>query len=187
MTRDELIKFLKDSTEGVSPFQDIKSDDDFVKYYFSRFDELALDAFDILLDILLEPPDNNILGRISYDDFEFELEQALEVVGRKDPFNSLRKLRCLLERQKARPVIISIIGGLRQNAGFYLLEPVLDLEFLSDDELINLADAFSEIGGAKAIELLEKMRLKYSDRSQDLLRNIEICLQRANHKIKEQG
>jgi hypothetical protein len=57
-----------------------------------------------------------------------------------------------------------------------ILELLLE-ENLSENEAIRLADTISENGGIKAKEILQKMKVKYSDKSPDVLQEIDICLE----------
>lgn len=74
------------------------------------------------------------------------------------------------------------IGGLRHPDSVAILEPLFKNVQLNDDEIIRLACAFGEIGGLRALELLHRIKELYSDRSPEVLREIEIGIEYATRK-----
>lgn len=173
MTRKEVLNILINLSGSLGPFEKVDDMDDYVKMHRDMYDTMDDDSFDILIDILLNPPE---MGRIEPEDFEYELKEAITAIGRRNTKNSLEKVKDLLYVEQVRPVIIDIIGGLNCKEGILLLEPLLELENLTDDELINLACAFGAIGGLESCQLLKKMKVKYTDKSSVVLREIDIGL-----------
>lgn len=182
MTRNEIVNILINLSGSLGPFQKINGMEDYVKMHTDKYDIMDDDSLDILLDILLNPPE---IGHIETEDFEYELIEAITAIGRRKPQNCLRKVENLLYVKQVRSLIIDVIGGLHCKDGVLLLEPLLELDHLSDDEIINLACAFGEIRGLKALEILEKMKVDYSGRAPDVLREIEIGITRAKNTADE--
>ncbi len=173
MTRKEVLNILINLSGSLGPFQKMDGMDDYVKMHTDMYDIMDDNSFDILIDILLNPPE---IGRIEPEYFEYELKEAITAIGRRNTQNSLEKVKDLLYVEQVRPVIIDVIGGLDCKEVILLLEPLLELENLTDDELVNLACAFGAIGGLKSFEILKKMKVKYADKSSVVLREIDIAL-----------
>ena len=182
MTRKEVVDILINLSGPLGPFQKMDGMEDFIKMHTDMYDRMDDSAFDILVDILLNPPE---IGRIEPEEFEYELKEAITAIGRRDTLNCLKKVERLLHVEHVRPVIIDVIGGLHCKEGIFLLEPLLELKHLSDDEIVNLVCAFGEIGGLESFEILEKMKVKFSDRSPDVLKEIEIGITRVNKKTDD--
>ncbi|MEJ8303816.1 HEAT repeat domain-containing protein [Saccharibacillus sacchari] len=174
-TREEIEAALKDLCDGLSPFQKMDSFEDFVKMHTDVYDTFGDGSFDILLDILLFPPR---LGRIDAEDFKYVLADALAAIGKRNTRYALDKIRTLIDIKRIRPVLINAIGGLGSKDGLPILEPLLQLDGLSENDLMELACAFGDIGGKKAIESLETMKRNFGDHSPDLLKAIENELER---------
>lgn len=172
--RDTIVEVLRYLCDGLSPFQKMDSVEDFIKMHTDVYDTFGDDSFDILIDILLHPAE---LGRIDPNDFEYELQEALSAVGRRNPRYALDTIEDLLVMKSIRLVLINVIGGLKNEDGLFLLESLLqqstESDPLSENELIELACAVDEIRGEKAIEILEKMKIRYRNHSSDLLEYIE--------------
>ncbi|WP_411346619.1 hypothetical protein ACE3MZ_11790 [Paenibacillus sp. WLX1005] len=172
--RDTIVAGIEHLCDGIGPFQKMDTFEDYLQMQTDVYNTFGDDSFDILIDILLNPPD---LGRFDPNDFEYELQEAITAIGRRNPRYALDTLNDLLGIKSIRLVLINIIGGLENEDGLLLLEPLLqpsaEVDPLSEDELIGLACAFREIRGEKAIELLEKMKIKYYNHSSDLLQYIE--------------
>lgn len=173
MTRKEVVDILINISGSLGPFQKLDGMDDYIKMHTDMYDRMDDGTFDILIDILLNPPE---IGRIEPEDFEYELKEAITAIGCRNTQNCLEKVKDLLYVEQVRPVIIDVIGGLNCKEGILLLEPLLELESLTDDELANLACAFGSIGGLDSCEILKKMKVKYADKSSDVLREIDIGL-----------
>ncbi|ODP25957.1 hypothetical protein PTI45_04688 [Paenibacillus nuruki] len=172
--RDRIVAGIKHLCDGLSPFQKMDSVEDFIKMHTDVYDTFGDDSFDILIDILLHPPE---LGRIDPNDFEYELQEALSAVGRRNPRYALDTIEDLLGIKSIRLVLINVIGGLKNENGLFLLESLLqpsaESDLLAEDELIGVACAVDEIRGEKAVELLAKMKIRYRNHSSDLLEYIE--------------
>jgi len=172
--RDTILAGITHLCDGIGPFQKMDSFEDFLKMQTDVYDTFGDDSFDILIDILLHPPE---LGRFDPKDFEYELLEALIVIGLRNPRYTLDTVENLLSIKSIRLVLINIIGGLENEDGLLLLEFLLqsstESDLLSEDELIELACALGEIRGEKAVELLAKMKIKYYNHSSDLLQYIE--------------
>ncbi|OPX43450.1 hypothetical protein CLHUN_25970 [Ruminiclostridium hungatei] len=173
MTRKEVLNILINLSGSLGPFQKMDCMDDYEKMHTDMYNIMDDDSFEILIDILLNPPE---VGRIEPEDFEYELKEAITAIGRRNTQNCLEKVKDLLYVEQVRPVIIDVIGGLDCKEGILLLEPLLELENLTDYELVNLACAFGSIGGLKSFKILKKMKVKYADKSSVVLREIDIGL-----------
>lgn len=172
--RDTIVDGIKHLCDGIGPYQKMDTFEDYLKMQTDVYDTFGDDSFDILIDILVNPPE---LGRFDPNDFEFELLDAIIAIGLRNPRYALDILHDLLGMKSIRLVLIRSIGGLRNEDGSFLLESLLERSVESDplleDELIELACALGEIRGEKATELLKKMKIKYYDHSSDLLQYIE--------------
>ncbi|MGV7117749.1 hypothetical protein [Paenibacillus kyungheensis] len=172
--RDTIVAGIEHLCDGIGPFQKMDSLEDYFKMQTDVYDTFGDDSFDILIDILLHPPE---LGRFDPNDFEYELQEAITAVGRRKPRYALDKINDLLGIKSIRLVLINIIGGLENEDGLFLLEsllqPSVESDLLSEDELIGLACALREIRGEKAVELLSKMKVRYYNHSSALLQYIE--------------
>lgn len=185
MKRNDVINILLDLAGSVGPFRKIDSVEDWIKLHNDKYDIMDSELFDVLLDILLNPPDSNELGRVSEEDFEYELGAALTSIGKRKPVNCLERIEKLLYVDKSRPVIIDFIGGLQLHQGIPLLQSILENVQLNDDELIRLVSAFGEIGGIKSCENLKRMQMMCSGRTAEVLSEIEIGIKDANKKKDE--
>jgi HEAT repeat protein len=175
VNRQDILDILKDMAGPLGPFVSIDGAEDIVKLRTGKYSIVNMGYIETLLDILINPPEEEELEQISKDDFEFELVEMLTFVGRSDVTNFIKRVEKLLYLNQARPIIIDVLGNLRHKNSIVLLEQMLE-EDLSEDEKIRLADALSDIGGLRAKEILEKMRLNYSDFSIEVLHEIDICL-----------
>lgn len=179
MNRKDIIEILKDVAGPLGPFRNIESMEDWVKLRADSYNIIGMDSIECLIDILLNPPGEEDLEQISLDDFEFELVEMLTIVGNNDETNFIDKVGKLLFLKKVRPIIIAVLGGLYHKESIVLLEQLLDEE-LSEDEIILLADALRKKGSLKAKEILERMKLNFSNSSPEVLREIDICLSYLN-------
>ena len=68
------------------------------------------------------------------------------------------KIESLLELQYLQSDIIYIIGGIRHQEGMTYLVSLLEKDNLSYDDTLELIGAIGQIGGEKAVEVLEKMK-----------------------------
>lgn len=135
-------------------------------------DSLDLNSIVVLTDILLNPPSETEIRKIP-EYFEGEITDALTAVGKKDVVKFLEKVKPLITLGRIRPVIIDVIGGLRSEYGISFLQLLMEKYNLTDDELIRLSGSLYEIGGLNALELLRKMKVLYSERTLEVLQNIE--------------
>ena len=172
--RDKIVAAIKHLCDGIGPFQKMDSPEDYFKMQTDVYDTFGDDSFDILIDILVNSPE---LGRFDPNDFEYELQEALTTVGRRNPRYALDTIDDLLGIKSIQLVLINIIGGLENEDGLllleFLLQSLVESDPLSEDELIGLACALSEIRREKAVELLAKMKIKFSNHSSELLQYIE--------------
>lgn len=176
MNRNDIIEILKDMAGPLGPTISIEGMEDLIKLRTNRYSMVDMKSIDSLVDIIINPPDHKELGRIPFEDFEFELVEMLTIIGNKDTVSFIKKVEELLFIKRARPVIIDVLGGIHHVESMLLLEMLLE-ENLSENEAIRLADAISENGGSKAKEVLEKMKVKYFEKSPEVLQEIDICLE----------
>lgn len=175
LSRNDIIELVKNLAGPVGPFTSIQSMEDLDKLRVNKYSIVNINSIDILIDIILNPPKEKELGQVTLEDFEFELVEMLTFIGRMNISSFLKKVSELLYIEQSRPVIIDVLGGLRHEESMLLLEQLL-LEDLNESEVIRLANALNENGGIKAKEILEKMKVKYSISSEEILKEIEICL-----------
>ncbi|MDS0526545.1 hypothetical protein NNC19_12710 [Clostridium sp. SHJSY1] len=180
MKRTEMINKIKDWAGPIGPFVTIDTFEDFVNLNNERYSTIEESSIDVLFDILLNPPKDEDIKPIPFDEFTGELVDAITFVGKKDTKKFLLKLKEMLHFSKSRALIIDVIGGLEDIDGIELLKPLLLEENLSDDEIIALVDALSQIGGVESKEILENLKIKYEN-SREVLEEIDICLKLLNH------
>ncbi len=175
MNRKEIIEILKDMAGPLGPFTRIESMEDLINLRSNRYQSIDINALDILIDIILNPPGEKELGHISSEDIELELVEMLTIIGRRDVTDFLSRTKKLLYLDQTRTVMIDVLGGLCQEESLLLLESLLS-EHLNEEEIIGLIDAVSTHSGLKAKELLEKIKIKYSNYSEKVSEEINICL-----------
>lgn len=173
MNRKDIIDTLLDFAGPLGPFRSFEDEENARKLWHNSLD---LSSIDILTDIILNPPEEKELAPVTTVFFESEIIEALTSVGRKNKTDFLKEAENLIHLEKARPIVIDVIGSLRSEKGIELLEQILQKQILSDDEVIRLASSFSEIGGVKSQKVLKQMKLFYSDRSQKVLNELESAL-----------
>jgi len=105
--KNDIIEILKDIAGPLGPTRSIEDMEDLIKLRTDRYSTI-----DILVDIKLNPPDQKELGKIPFEDFEFELVEILTIIGVKDVIKFLKKAKELLYIEQARPLIIDVLGGI---------------------------------------------------------------------------
>jgi hypothetical protein len=158
------------------PLGPLRSFDERIEQKQRWMSEVDDSAFDLLLDILVDPPGESEMRQVDPEDYEFELSELLTGVGRRDPAGALAKVGPLAADRRIRPVVIDVIGGLGAPAGVDWLEGLLRSEALSQDELVRVASALGELGGGRARALLEGMRRRYADATPEVQKEIEVAL-----------
>ncbi|MDF2987232.1 MAG: hypothetical protein K0R50_2742 [Eubacterium sp.] len=172
MKRNQAICTLAELAGSLGPYGTLESR---LEATVNWHNSLDLDSIDVLIDILLNPPlDKEINKTPEY--FEGEIIEALTSIGKRDATNFLKKAEYLINLKQVRPVIIDVIGGLRCEGGIFLLESLLKKVDLNDDELVRIVSSLAEIEGSKTLELLEKMKKLYYNRSSEVLQQINIWL-----------
>lgn len=189
MNRSEYISILSKLAAPIAPNETRESRDEQINCWHKT---LNINSIDVLLDLLIFPPTEKEIGDIEYEFYENydpeifeavltqEILEALTILGKKDVSYFLHKIKSILNIRRLRDSAIYIIGLLQNEEGIALLETLLELENLSDDEIINLACALGGIGGLKSFEILGKMKVKFSDRSPDVLKEIELGIEHTN-------
>lgn len=188
MNRSETINILAKLASPITPFE---SRDEQIDNWQKT---LNVNSLDTLIDIFLNPPTEKEVGGNGYEIYENfdqeifeavmigELIEAMVIVGKIDVKHFFEKIEIILGLRHLRSSVIYMIGLIQNKEGVALLEPLIESEHLLDDEIVNLACAFAGIGGLKSLEILEKMKVKYSDRSSEVLREIEIGITREKNK-----
>lgn len=138
---------------------------------------MEMDIVELLLEILMHPPDVAELRPATREDFESEITDVLIILGQRNPLGFLKRAGTLLVNDQARPILIEVIGALRRQEGVYWLRTLFDSAGLTEDELIRLACALGEIRGLEASMLLERMRSSISSEMKGVHREIDIALQ----------
>lgn len=132
---------------------------------FDWYNTLEENDIDTLIDLLLNPPEENELGYEIPEFFESELEEALMGIGRIYKPTFFKKMEKTYKLKQIKLSIIFIIGGIRDEDGIYILEKILNEGNLTDDEIEEIITAFGRIKGEKAIECLGKMKILYPNKS----------------------
>jgi hypothetical protein len=176
MTRQQIISDVSYFASPLGPFNSLDVLLGRRDAWVASMDNQALDG---LLDVLVHPPSEAEIGRVTLEDFEGEVSEILSLLGQRDPLHLLEKVGPFLQDWQARPTIIEVIGSLRRQEGIRWLTPLFQVGDMTNDELIRLAGALGEIGGADARSLLEKMRISHPNAPSDLQREIDVALQSA--------
>jgi len=174
MTRQQAIAALADFAGPLGPFESLE---ELLKRKEEWIVTSGRELADALLDILIHPLDDNELRSATRENFEGELSEVLQLLGKRDPLPFLQTIGPYLTNPHARPTIIEVVGALGAQEGIDWLEPLLSDERLTSDELIRLACALGEIGGDRARALLEHMRHSYPGETEALQREIDVALQ----------
>ncbi|WP_010245754.1 HEAT repeat domain-containing protein [Acetivibrio cellulolyticus] len=181
MKRDEYIRILSELAGPLGPFGTIEYSDKKTNDWYDTFDT---DSIDVLIDLLLNPPSKKELGYEIPEYFDVELDDALVSIGKKFFAIFLEKIKVLIELKHLRVTIIYILGGIGHQEGLGVLSGFIEnSNDLTDDEIFGLIDSLGRIGGIKAEEKLEQMKIMYSDQN-DILKQIEIWLKNIKNKDK---
>lgn len=172
MKRNEAICTLAELAGPLGPYGTLESRLEATANWHNSLD---FDSIDVLIDILLNPPLDKEINKMP-EYFEGEIIEALTSIGKRDVTNFLKKAEHLINLKQVRPVIIDVIGGLRCEDGIFLLESLLEKADLNDDELVRIVSSLAEIGGLKTLEILEKIKKLYYNRSSEVLQQIDIWL-----------
>lgn len=173
MTIDELIQQLVGFSGPLGPLESLEER---IRRRDKWVAAMENDIVDLLLEVLIHPPDVAELRPATREDFEIEITEVLTLLGQRDPYSFLHRVGPLLVNDQARSTLIEVIGALQQHEGIYWLRPLLDVE-LNEEELIRLACALGEIRGLEARMLLERMRSSVSSEMKGVHREIDIALQ----------
>lgn len=174
ITRQQMIAILVDFAGPLGPFESLDERLDRRDQWVTTADNTVIDA---LLNVLVYPPDESEIYPVTREGFELHLSELLVLLGRHDSSYTLEKIGPYLSNELARPTVIEVIGGLGSQQGISWIKPLLNEENLTEDELVRLACALGEIGGAEAHRLLKQMRASSSTEMKDLHREINIALQ----------
>src|SRR5947208_10221223 len=123
MTRKQVVEFLAEMAGPLGPFGSFEE-------RLRQIDTWAADAndelVDLLVDIVLHPPDPAEYLPATRDDFEFVTSKVLTQIGKRNTSHFLQKVGPLLEDKRARAMIIEVIGNLQSQKGISWLRPLLD-------------------------------------------------------------
>src|SRR5262245_51934674 len=89
-------------------------------------------ALDLLIGLVLQPPQPAELAGKSSSDFEYEVSHYLQLLGAQDPNRVLERLAPHLENPVARPVAIEVIGTLRTPQALSTLAPLVGTRNLTE-------------------------------------------------------
>lgn len=177
MNRAQLIESLADLAGPLGPFLEVHEREQARSAWLAKVDANILE---ILIDILVHPPDPKDYKPATWDQFEMELADAISAAGKQNPHQLLESIGPLLDLatpKEVRPMIISLIGALGLQEGLRWLKPIVENQLLTVDENIRLACSLGEIGGADARALLERMKQSPKAGNNDVGREIEIALE----------
>ncbi len=152
---------------------ELKHRDNATDNWYKTFDK---ESIDVMLDLLIKPPNEKDLGYEIPEYFGIELNNALIAFGKMYTSMFFTKIESLLELQYLQSDIIYIIGGIRHQEGMTYLVSLLEKDNLSYDDTLELIGAIGQIGGGKAVEVLQKMKKMYSDRYPEAVQQIDIWL-----------
>lgn len=157
-TRADVSRTLAHFAGPLGPFESLDA------FYARRATWMASldprEALPLLVDLLVRPPDEHEIAPATREYFDLQLAEVLWTVGARDSETYLRIVGPWLSDRTARPAVIQAIGELGDLRGLASLEPLATEPELSDDELVRLAGAFREIGGADAERLLSALRFR---------------------------
>lgn len=176
MVREEVIGKLAQLAGPLGPFETPETRQQEQETWFNHLQIALPELIEHLLDALIHPPEAMEIHPAGHEDFEFELSGLLTLLGQRDPGAMLERIGPLLANKEARPAVIEIIGGLQTEEGIRWLAPFVYATQLTEDELIRLACALGEIGGASAKLLLEQMQQSVPAEMTDVFDEIDIAL-----------
>lgn len=174
MTIGELIQQLVGFSGPLGPLESLEER---IRRRDNWVAAMESDIVELLLEVLIHPPDIAELRPATREDFEIEITEILTLLGQRDPYGFLQRVGPLLMNDQARSTLIEVTGALRRHEGIYWLRTLLDSVELKEDELIRLACALGEIRGLEARMLLERMRSSVSSEMNGVHREIDIALQ----------
>ena len=177
MNRAQLIELLADLAGPLGPFLEVHEREQARSAWLAELDAKMLE---MLLDILIHPPDPIEYRPATWDQFEMELADAVSAAGKQNPHQLLESIGPLLDLatpREVRPTIISLIGALGLREGVQWLKPIVENQQLTVDENLRLACSLGEIGGADARALLERMKQSPNAANDEVRREIEIALE----------
>jgi hypothetical protein len=128
MSREQLLNAIIDFAGPLGPFGSIES--------LERRRQSWIDAADIgalleaMLDLANEPPSDAQIRPVRREWFELELQQLLEMLGRRGQRDQALVLAALsqwLGKRRARCIAIETIGGLRACQGLTWLVPLVSV------------------------------------------------------------
>lgn len=99
----------------------------------------SAEHLDILLDILVHPPDLEGYSERVREDWHYELERLLIGLARRDPATALPKLTALLDKVTPKTPIINAIGNVGSSESYRLFGKHKGWESSSDTSLIDQA------------------------------------------------
>lgn len=179
MKRIEFIRTIAELAGPIGPLGTIEYSDKATADWYNTFNK---ESIDVMIDLLINPPEEKELGYEIPEYFDVELNNALIAFGKMYTSIFFKKIEHLPELQRLQSDVIYIIGGIRNQEGIPYLVSLLEKDNLSNDGIFELIGAIGQIGGEKSMEILEKMKVMYNNKSPEAVQQIEIWLKYINDK-----
>lgn len=170
--RHNLIAALADFAGPLDPDRDLEAEEDYRRRWLDALQPVDLN---VLIDLLVHPPEPREVAPASMEFFELELGDALVAIGRKHPEPTLLRLAPLLAEVSCRPLVMEVLAELRLPVGLALLRPWATRLAVERNERARVAEALGKIGGSQARRLLEQM-VDQAQGDVELAREIESAL-----------
>jgi hypothetical protein len=122
LNKNQIIMIIKDLEGHLGPFINVRSMEDFNNLRINSYNAIGSNSLDILLDILANPPREEVLKPTSFDDFKCVLIEMLSVVGKRDMNKFLDSLNILISQKSMRLDIIDILGDLKNASGINIIK-----------------------------------------------------------------
>ncbi|HLL54266.1 MAG TPA: hypothetical protein VK447_12000 [Myxococcaceae bacterium] len=139
-----------------------------------------------MVDLLERPPEPSTIPPDAREFLDLQLADALVAMGRQDRAAFVERMKPLLSKPSARPVIFDALSEVKPREALAPLAPLCESPELTDNELVRLAIAIGEIGGTEAMVLLERMRVAAARGRPEVLVEIDASLEQMAHQRNEQ-
>ncbi|QPJ62392.1 MAG: HEAT repeat domain-containing protein [Candidatus Nitronauta litoralis] len=173
MNRTELVQTLANFFAPLGPFVSAEERE---TQWLGWLKTLQEETVPSLLDLLINPPQADDYEPASWQEFEFEVTEALTAICLRNPQHWLEVLGPQLTNPSARPGIIEVIGGLGLAEGLSWLKPLIDKTDMTTDEWVRLACSLGMIGGPEARSLLKQMETLPEIPADEVLKEIKIAM-----------
>jgi HEAT repeat protein len=139
----------------------------------------SAELLEILVGLVASPPAEDQVRHASLDDWTTVLVEVTGALGRRHRDVAVPRLLPLLDDERARGTAIAILGGVGDARAVAPLGQLIRGRRLGEDDLVRVACALGEIGGAEACQLLGQLQQSVAPDQGELRQEIEIAVQAA--------